>query len=284
MDVLTAVSATLGEGPIWHAADRSLYWVDILGQRVFRHDPHTGVTAVVHEGTTVTALAETSRGGLLFMTPRGLQTLDDGVLSTILELSLPDTVRTNDGKCDPWGRVWLGTMDLEARRPIAELMRYDGSGLSHPIRGLTLSNGLGWSPSGDVFYHVDSRPGVLYAHDHDPGTGEISGRRVLVDFTDTGQTPDGLALDIEGNVWLAMWNGWGVRVFDPSGAEVGRFELPVQRPTCVVFGGDDLDVLYVSTAREGLDAADLAGHPAAGEILALDPGVKGMPGGVFSPG
>jgi sugar lactone lactonase YvrE len=226
----------------------------------------------------VTALAEMADGGLLMVTSTGLFTLRG---EAVIEFTVPDGVRTNDGKCDPWGRVWFGTMDLGFRRPSGELMRYDRGVLTSPVPNITLSNGLGWSPDGSTFYHVDSIPGVLFAYDNDPVSGGISGRRPLVDFSDRDETPDGLAVDADGNIWLAVWDGWAIHVYDPGGHELERVELPVQRPSCVVFGGERLDRLYVSTARENLDEDQLAGQPAAGELLVLDPGVAGMAGGVF---
>jgi sugar lactone lactonase YvrE len=213
------------------------------------------------------------------VTSSGLLTLGG---ETVVEFELPDGVRTNDGKCDPWGRVWFGTMDLGFRSPVGELMRYDHGLLTRPVPGITLSNGLGWSPDGSTFFHVDSIPGFLYAYDHDPATGEISGRRVLVDFSDRDETPDGLAIDADGNIWLAIWDGWAIDVYDSGGRQLERVGLPVQRPSCVVFGGERLDRLFVSTAREDLEEGQLAEQPAAGELLVIDPGVTGIAGGVFT--
>ena len=281
MKVVTEVGAILGEGPIWHAADQAIYWVDILGRRVFRHDPATGDTSVVHEGEQVTALAETDRGGLLLVTRRGLMTLEDGAVGQVAGIDLPEGVRTNDGKCDPWGRVWFGTMDLDQTRPVAELFRFDGT-MTTAVSGLTLSNGVGWSPAGDRFYHVDSIPGLLHAYDHDPATGAIANPRVIADFTGSTETPDGLAVDSDGNIWLALWDGSAITIRSPDGTEVHRVHLPMRRPTCVVFGGENLDVLYVTSATEGLTEEDLVAQPAAGELLALDPGTRGIAGGVFT--
>jgi sugar lactone lactonase YvrE len=257
-----------------------VYWVDIIGETVFAYDPRTGENRVALAGRMVTALAETDRGGLLLITPTGLYNFESGSVTEILEISIPDSVRTNDGKCDPWGRVWFGTMDYETRRPIAKLMRYDGT-LRVMAEGLILSNGLGWSPDGEVFYHVDSVPGVVYSYRHDPANGDIGDRKVLIDFSDTDETPDGLTVDADGNIWIAMWDGWSIRVFDPEGTPLHRLELDVQRPSCVVFGGVNLDDLYISTATEGLEATDLTLQPAAGELLMVRPGTHGLAGGVF---
>lgn len=277
---MTGVRALLGEGPIWHAADHAVYWVDIYGERVFRHDPTSRETSTVLVGTMVTALAETSGGGLLGVTGDGLVSIDDGRAETVAGYETSDTVRTNDGKCDPWGRMWFGTMDLETHRPIATLFRFD-TGLHHVIDGVVLSNGLGWSPDGATFYHIDSVPGSITAYDHDPDTGDIANGRLLVDFSDRPATPDGMAIDAVGNLWVALWDGWGIDVYSPEGIRIDHIGLPVQRPTCPVFGGDGLDLLYITSATDGLDPSRLSEQPAAGELIVIEPGVKGLPGGVF---
>ncbi len=280
MDVLTGVRALLGEGPIWHSADRAVYWIDIYGESVFRHDPLSGETSTVLTGTMVTALAETSDGGLLGVTSGGLVSIDDGRADVVIPYNTADTVRTNDGKCDPWGRMWFGTMDLEARRPIATLFRYDTT-LEHVIDRVVLSNGLGWSPNGALFYHIDSVPGSISIYDHDPETGTITNGRVVVDFSERPVTPDGMTVVADGNLGVALWDGWGIDVYSPEGIRIDHVGLPVQRPSCPVFGGDGLDLLYITSATDGLDPSRLSGQAAAGELIVIEPGVKGLPGGVF---
>lgn len=279
-ETLTVVGAQLGESPLWHRAESAFYWVDIVGETVFRYEPGSGVHRVVFSGETVTAICELDGGGLLMVTPTSLSTLRDGALETLSTHSLPEGVRTNDAKCDPWGRLWFGTMDIGTTRPVGELFVFDGE-RSLVVDGLILSNGLGWSPSADVFYHVDSMARRLYSYDYDGETGKIHRRRVLADMNDRPEVPDGLAVDVDGNIWVAMYDGWCVNVFDPGGRIIHIEKVGVQKPTSVAFGGDDLSRLYITTASQELDRGELDRQPDAGELLRIDPGTTGLEVGVY---
>jgi len=281
MEVVSEVRATLGESPLWHGSEELFYWVDIATERLFSYDPTSDRTDMRYDGLMVTALCEVEGGGLVLVTSRGLFVLGDGLLDTLAPLAVSAEVRTNDGKCDPEGRIWFGTMDLETRRPLGELMVFDGRALRIVHDQVIVSNGLGWSPSGDVLYHVDTGRRLIYRHDYDLETGSDSNREVFVDLSGSRAAPDGLAVDAAGNLWVAMWDGWRIDVFDGKGENIHRESLPVKRPTSVAFGGVDLSHLYVTTASEGLERSDLEEHPHAGKLLRLVPGTKGLPVGVF---
>lgn len=282
MDVLTTERAVLGESPLWHRGEGMFYWVDIEGNEVLRHNPHTESNEVVYQGEKVTALSELEGGGVLMVTSRGLFTWRDGAIDTLTTLSLSTEVRTNDGKCDPFGRVWFGTMDLEARRPLGELFVYDGRDVRLVQDQVILSNGLGWSPDNDTQYYIDTTRQLLYRYDYDDVSGAIANRETLVDMTGSTAMPDGLAVDVDGNIWVAMWNGWCIDVFDSRGRQIHKESLGVQRPTSVAFGGAGLSELYVTTATAGFDAAELEDRPHDGKLLRVDPGTKGLAIGVFS--
>jgi sugar lactone lactonase YvrE len=282
MDVLTMQRSVLGESPLWHRAEGVFYWVDIVGNEVLRHDSHAESNEVVYTGEKVTALSELEGGGLVMVSSRGLFTWRDGEIDMLASLSFSTEVRTNDGKCDPFGRVWFGTMDLEARRPLGELFVYDGRDVRLVQDQVILSNGLGWNPQTDTQYYVDTTRRLLYRYDYDAETGAIANRRILVDMTGSTGVPDGLAVDIDGNIWVAMWDGWCIDVFDSNGQHLHKESLGVQRPTSVAFGGPGLSQLYVTTATEGLDAAELEERPHDGKLLRVDPGIRGLPVGVFS--
>jgi sugar lactone lactonase YvrE len=284
MDVLTTKRAVLGESPLWHRAQGVFYWVDILGNEVLAYDPHAESNEVVYRGEKVTALSELKGGGLVMVTPRGLYTWQDGEVDTLAPLSLSKEVRTNDGKCDPFGRVWFGTMDLEARRPLGELFVFDGRDVRLAQDQVILSNGLGWSPQIDTFYHADTTRRLIYRYDYDGESGAIANREVFVDLNGSTAVPDGLAVDVDGNIWVAMWNGWCINVFDSTGRHIHKESLAVQRPTSVAFGGPGLSELYVTTATEGFDPAELEERPHDGKLLRFDPGTTGLPIGVFSAG
>jgi sugar lactone lactonase YvrE len=281
VEVLSEERAVLGESPLWHRSEELFYWVDIARQLVLRYDPRSERIELRHRGLTVSALCESEGGGLILITPHALLSLRGGQVDKLAPLSLSADVRTNDGKCDPHGRVWFGTMDLETKRPIGELYVFDGRSTQIVQDEVILSNGLGWSPTGDVFYHVDTIRRLIYRHDYDIDTGAVSNREVLVDLTGPVEAPDGLAVDAEGNLWVAMWDGWRIDVFNGKGENIHRESLPVQRPTSVAFGGHDLTQLYVTTATEGLSPDEIEEHPHAGKLLRLDPGTSGLPIGVF---
>lgn len=253
-----------------------MYWVDIEGSAVFCYDPVSGEAGTVLEGTTVTALSEIRDGGLFMVTPGALLTFHGGDPVTVASYPLRAGTRSNDGKCDPSGRVWFGTMDIEATRPIGELFVFDGETVRVVQDGIVLANGLGWSPNRDVFYHVDSVRRVLHAYSYREDTGEVSDRRVLIDMTGRSEVPDGLAVDVDGNIWVAMWDGWRIDVYAPSGERVHVEELDVQRPTSLAFGGADMSNLYVTSASVDLSAGELEDQPDAGRLLRTRPGVAGL--------
>jgi sugar lactone lactonase YvrE len=284
IEPLTPGNAGLGESPLWHLAEQVLYWVDINAGKVFRHDPADDSNRVVFAEETVTALAELAGGGLVLVTSDRLATLRDGEAVTMVDQHLPDGVRTNDGKADPRGRVWFGTMDLDATRPLGELFVYDGEAIRTVKQGVILSNGLGWSPSGEVFYHIDTTRRHLYRHDFDGVTGAIGAADVLVDMNGVPGVPDGLAVDVGGNIWVAMYDGWRIDVFDPSGIRVHQVSLDVQKPTSVAFGGGDRSHLYITTASQHLTPDEIAAQPFAGKLLRIDTETTGLPVGVVAPG
>lgn len=278
VDVVLAAGARLGEGPVWDARTSRLRWVDILRGRVHRFDPVTGADEFFEVGEDVGTVAVRRSGGLVLATRTGLVTCaDDGSDRTVLHSLHTDPVgRSNDGKADPWGRFWAGTM-VDGPGTGAALYRLDPDGaLSTMVTGVACSNGLGWSPDGRTMYYVDTPTHGVDAFDHDPSTGAISGRRRLV-TVDRG-FPDGLTVDADGCLWVALWDGWGLQRFSPSGSLLSTVEVPAQRVTSCAFGGADLSTLYITSARAGLDSP--TEH--AGSVFAHDPGVTGMPAGEWA--
>jgi sugar lactone lactonase YvrE len=284
VEVLTSERAGLGESPLWHRDEQSFYWVDINADRVLRLSPDSGSAEIVFEGIKVSALAETTDGGLLFVTSRALLAWNDGKVQQVAPVSVADGTRTNDGKCDPGGRMWFGSMDLRTRDPIGSLYVFDGRTVESVEEGITLSNGLGWSADLTTMYHVDTIAANLYRYRYAQSTGTVADREVLVDFTGFEGWPDGLAVDVDGNIWVAMYDGWCVNVFDSSGVRVHVETLDVQRPTSVAFGGPDLSQLFVTTASQELGDEAMRAQPDAGMVLRLEPGTSGLPVGVFPHG
>ena len=213
----------------------------------------------------------------------GLGFLFSDASGNVVELAQPeagrDDVRMNDGACDPQGRFWAGTMAHEETPGAGVLYRLelDGS-CTTVLTGLTISNGIGWSPDGAVMYLSDSGDGSIDAFDFDATSGAISGRRAVARITEPGVAPDGLTVDDAGNIWVALWNGGAVRCYAPDGSLLDVLALPAERPTSCAFGGPDRATLFITTARQGLDAAALARQPDAGRVFRVDGlGVTGPP-------
>jgi sugar lactone lactonase YvrE len=185
----------------------------------------------------------------------------------------------NDGACDPQGRFWAGTMAYDESPGMGALYRLelDGS-CTRILTGLTISNGIGWSPDGATMYLADSGTGLVEAFDFHGGSGAISGRRTLVRVEQPGVVPDGLTVDEDGGIWVALWGGGAIERYAPDGSVLTTVRLPVDRPTSCAFAGPDRATLFVTTARAGLDEAALAGQPDAGHLFRIHGlGVRGMP-------
>jgi sugar lactone lactonase YvrE len=272
------VQAELGEGALWDWRHGLLVSVDVLAGRLLLSDPGDGTTRTIDVGQPVSAALLRGHDQLLLAVRDGFASmeLNGGAVSPLVavEADLPGN-RMNDGACDARGRCFAGTMAFDKTPGAGALYRLDSDLSVHRILdGIGISNGIGWSPDGERMYHVDTLTGGVDEYDYDPSTGEPAGRRRLVDAEPGWGRPDGLAVDVEGGIWVAFWDGWAVRRFERTGALSEVIELPVARPTRPAFGGPRLDRLYVTTARDS--------GGVGGAILAVEPGVRGLPANVFS--
>jgi len=276
--------AGLAEGPRWDTATETLLWVDIPGMTVHRFDPATGKDTAHGVADLVSLALPRRRGGIVFGLPDGLH-FHNGERSIGLvpiESERTDT-RTNDGACDAVGRLWVGTMALDERSPVAALYRVDPDyRVTTVLTGTTISNGLGWSPDGRSFYFIDSPTRRVDVFDCDLATGAIENRRPFAVVDVRGAVPDGLSVDAEGCLWVALHGGWGLNAYSPSGELVAEVRLPVAKVTSCCFGGPELRDLYVTTRRESLSDAERAAQPLAGAVLRLDVGVAGLPTDAFA--
>ena len=275
-----AVRARLGEGPIWNAERQVLHWVDIYNRRVHTFDPATGKDTYIEVDTVVSGIFLEDETHLVLAQEDRLTRLDLHHKTTTplveIEADRPDN-RLNDVRTDSRGRRWVGTMNND-EQPRASLYRYDPDGSLHRMEtGLSISNGLGWSPDQKTFYLTDSPRQAIYAYDFDVETGAISHRRPLITLTGESFYPDGLTIDSEGCLWSAMWNGWCVIRFDPQGHEMRRVLLPVPLVTSCTFGGENLTDLYITTASAGLSQAELKQSFEAGDLFRLRTEVRGQP-------
>ncbi len=272
-------SASLAEGPFWSVAEQRLYWVDILSPSVHRFDPASGINETCQLSRLVSSVIGRRAGGLIVTTTDGVEDLDfeTGQLVTRVDPeALQPENRFNDAKCDANGRLWAGTMSLDATRQSGALYRI---GPDHAWKRMdqpfTVANGLDWSPDGRTLYFTDSSAGAIYAYAFEPGQGTLGERRIFARIDASDGRPDGLTVDAEGCVWSALWDGWCVRRFDPQGRVMRDLRVPVPRPTSVAFGGVDLATLYITSARVRVPARILAEAPFSGGILAAHVDVTG---------
>jgi sugar lactone lactonase YvrE len=284
---------SLGEGPCWSAAEGALYWTDVPAKTIHRWHPATGAHRTWAMPEMVTAIALRKKGGLLIASHTGLDFFDPET-GERRRFAAPEAAkpknRSNDGKCDRQGRFWYGTMQNNFAEDMSELPITGASGALYRIDAdcsvremdgpFTICNTFAWSPDDRTLYFADTPVGI-YAYDFDPLGGTISNRRMFAP-TDGNGYPDGSAIDAEGFLWNARWDGGCVIRWAPDGRIERIVRLPCDRVTSCCFGGPSLDVLYVTTVRYGLDAAQLAAQPLAGGIFAIDAGVRGLPDGLFA--
>jgi len=284
----------LGESPLWHPSEQVLYWCDIPGHKLNRFDPVSGAHRQWRFDTDVACCAPLPDGGLVLALRRGLVRFDPVTgASTALAEAPYDTARErfNDGKADPQGRFWVGTI-YEPREPArAALYRFAAGRLDKIAGDVTVSNGLAWSPDARTMYWADTMAHAVYALDFDVSDGSVSPRRVFVQFPARGPDqalaayggrPDGAAVDAEGGYWVAMFEGARVLRFAPDGRQTREIALPVRCPTMPCFGGPDLKTLYITTAREKRPPDELAREPLAGCVLQLRIDVPGLPANIAS--
>ena len=281
-EVLFDIGAGLAEGPAWDASRGRLSFVDIEAGRVHVASLER-IEATVEIGTHVGAAIPAAGGGYLIARRDGFVRLAPDGSQVPIALPLADVprLRFNDGKADPQGRAWAGTMPYDDADGLGVLYRLDGTAAVPAVTGTSLSNGLGWSADGRTMYFIDTRVRRVDAFDYDALTAMPSRRRVLIDFGDLEGAPDGMCVDDDGCLWVAAWDGAAVHRFAPDGRRIGMLPLPVSRPTSCCFAGD---VLVVTSAAGGLDDTQRAREPHAGAVFACRPGVSGPPATSWVPG
>ena len=271
MEVAVRANAKLAEGPRWDAATRRLLWVDIEGCEL--HVLESGEDRAIGLEATVGAVAPATGGAALVALAdrRVLVDLADESVRTLVRLPHGPAVRSNDGACDAAGRFWIGTMGLDLTPGAGALYRYDGT-LRRVLDGVTLSNGLGWTRDDTRMYYIDSAAQRVDVFDFELASGHLTERRPLVAIDESDGIPDGLTVDDEGGVWVALYRGGCVRRYDERGRLDAVLEVPAENVTSCCFGGDDGRSLFVTTA-----APD-------GNVYVTEPGVTGPPAHVFQTG
>ncbi|MBT5852008.1 MAG: SMP-30/gluconolactonase/LRE family protein [Acidimicrobiaceae bacterium] len=267
--ILSRVGAELGEGPLWRSETAEVLWVDVLRGEVHALDLGGNDRLVATLGEPVGAIALDNDGRVLAATPRGLTDLDGRLVASI-PLEAED-LRMNDGKPDPFGRFVGGTMTLDQPREGAgSLWSLDGSGSTRLVSGVTISNGLAWNAIGTELYWIDTPTGRVDVFDYDAATGSAVNRRTFVEIPADAGSPDGMCIDSEGGLWVALWGGGAVRRYE-AGELTAIVDVPTPLVTCPTFAGDRLDMLVVTTASVDFEAPPRGG----GDIYAAEIGVSG---------
>jgi sugar lactone lactonase YvrE len=285
VEVAIRSEALLGEGPRWDAATGRLLWVDIEAGALHLFDPARGDDRKILLGNRVGAAAPVQGGGVLVALADRLAVvdLDDESVRTLVEIPHGEGMRLNDGVCDPAGRFWVGSMALDYAPGAGALYRYSSDGgLDRVLGEVTLSNGIGWSPDGGTMYYIDSMAYRVDAFDYDLSTGAISGRRPLIVIERGAGIPDGLAVDDDGGIWVALWGRGAIRRYAPDGELDRMLAVPAHNVTACCFGGDDGRSFYVTTASVELSAEQLRERPLAGSVFVTEAGVSGPPAQPFA--
>ena len=270
---------------MWDGRNGRLLWVDILRSEVHSFDPVTGQDSTIDVGQHVGMVALRKDGGLVLAITDGFVMLDDdGELTRVayVESELPEN-KMNDGKCDSSGRLWTGSAPYdETRFGAGSLYRLNTDGTVHKmIEQVTVSNGLDWSLDDTLMYYIDSVTYGVDVFDYDAPTGEINNRRRLINIDRDLGEPDGMTVDAEGFLWVAIWDGRCVNRYTPEGRLDGQIPVPAGRVASCAFGGPDLADLYITTAKETLTAEQLESEPLAGGLFRARPGVVGRPANMF---
>lgn len=277
-------AAQLGECPLWSPAEACLYWIDIDGRAIHRFDPATGVDEQRTTPGRPGSLALTATAGQLLVAMEGrlaFFTWSEGVWLDWVQLESEDTGnRLNDGRCDPAGRFWVGSMfdPASVGNATGLLHRVEPDGTAVTVRStISVANGLAFSPDGRTMYFADSYRDTVWAYDYDVDTGEATNERVFLDFASLPGHPDGACVDEAGCYWIACVRGGAVLRVTPAGAIDRRIRVPVEKPTMPAFGGPGLSTLFITTIGGGGSHAVDPSQPDAGGLFAVEPGVSGLP-------
>ena len=278
---LLACQNRLGEGPIWSVEEGALYWVDIVAPAIHRYRPLDGVHDQWAMPEHIGSLSMRTSGGLVVALKSGFAAFDpaSGKVEMInhAEADKLDN-RFNDGRCDREGRFFAGSLTYSEDQPLGSLWRLDIDRSAKPVmNSITVSNGLCWSPAGNIMYFADTPTRQICAYEYDQTSGTPSNPRVLVDTDRDGGWPDGSITDSEGCIWNAEWDGARVVRYTPDGKIDRVVTVPARRPTCAAFGGADLKTLFITSAWDRMSADERREWPLSGNLFAIDVDVPGLP-------
>lgn len=275
----------LGETPVWDEKEGVLWWIDIYKPTLNRFDPRSERNHEIALDQNIHAIAMRRSGGIVGSFQHGIGFVDpaSGAVTTLADPIGEIPAKFNDGKCDRNGQFWTGSMSNDWVTPVGCLFRFDADRSVRIMdRGFKLSNGMGWSPDDRTMYFTDFGQSTIFVYDYERATGAIANRRPLIVIPENEGKPDGMTVDAEGNLWVVLWDGWGVAQYDPTGRRILKVSFPVQRPTSCVFGGDGLGTLYVTSAWMQLSDHERNAQPLAGALFAIETGSRGLPESRFA--
>ena len=287
VELVLDIKATLGEGPHWDARRGKLYWVDIMGKHFHTYDPNNGENDTLSFDQYIGAVVPTGDGKFLLAMENGIHIYDPehDQLEQIIdpEKDLPNN-RFNDAKCDPSGRFWAGTMSMQGEQKQGSLYRLDpDKSLTKVLSDVSISNGLAWSPDEKYMHYIDTPTGKVVTFHYEAKTGSLSKQRTAIEVPGEMGGPDGMTIDEEGMLWIAHWGGARVSRWNPLNGELLKeIPIPAKNVTSCTFGGENLDELFVTTAREGLSEGDLEKYPQTGGLFRVQTDVRGTINNYFA--
>ncbi len=272
--------ASLGEGALWHRSSGQLYWVDIEGKQLHRYSPATQQNETFPMPSRIGTVVLDSDGNAIVALQNGIHRYNFASDSLALLVNPLDTlpnVRFNDGKCDPQGRLWVGSMHLEQTPKAASLYKVEGKQATVMLEDITISNGIVWTSDRTKMYYIDTPTLTIMEYAFDAYAGTLSSARVAVKVPEAVGYPDGMSIDTEDKLWVAHWGGNAVIRWDPiTGEMLHKVEVPAPHVTSCAFGGEDLTTLYITTAREGLTNEQLSTFPQSGGLFKTEVNVAGQ--------
>lgn len=276
--LFTRATATVGESPLWDDAADRLWWTDLASGQLLSTNREGRTTHVEELGSVLGGVVLRAAGGLTAALDGGVATIRDGRVRRIADLGLDGrTERVNDTKCDPQGRLWIGVVGTEPPPASGSLHLLTEGGPRRVLDGLTFPNGFDWSPDGATMYLAESHARRVCRFPFDTRSGRLGAREPVVELGDDDGLPDGLTVDADGGVWVAIWGAGEVRRYSPAGELTATVACPVSHTSSCTFGGPDLRTLYVTSAREGLDADVLRAQPLAGSVFHARVPFAGLP-------
>lgn len=287
VELLLDTHALVGEGPLWDEQNQLLYWVDILSNQLYAYDPASGENRAWDVGQHIGTVVVRKSGGVMLALRDGFASFDLETSELTLiadpEADQPGN-RFNDGKCDPAGRFWAGTMAYENQTTQGSLYRLDPDMSVHTMLGhIGISNGLVWSLDQSTMYYIDSMAYTVRAFDYEKSSGAIANERIAVKVEREMGLPDGMSIDAEGMLWVAHFGGSCIRRWNPNNGQLlSQIDLPTAQITACAFGGPNFDTLYITSAANGYGDADFAREPHAGGLFVTQPGVQGVPTFAFA--